>query len=145
MPSPPNPPQALPQASFSLSLCQRQRRRSAPRPPGPRSLHTNTQAPRPERTLFILHGLLGSGRNWRSWARRLLDGAAAAAPAEGGGGPWRALLVDLRCHGSSARRCVWMTAAQTHGTAPKLGRHGVLLGWNGSGMGLEAGCRETGA
>ncbi|KAG2430691.1 hypothetical protein HYH02_013688 [Chlamydomonas schloesseri] len=56
----------------------------------------------PDRTLFVLHGLLGCGRNWRSWAKRLVEGAAAAAPAAGG--PWRALLVDLRCHGASARR-----------------------------------------
>ncbi|KAG2438466.1 hypothetical protein HXX76_005019 [Chlamydomonas incerta] len=56
----------------------------------------------PDRTLFVLHGLLGCGRNWRSWAKRLVEGAAAAAPEAGG--PWRALLVDLRCHGASARR-----------------------------------------
>eukprot|EP00201_Polytomella_parva_P014919 CAMPEP_0175059434 /NCGR_PEP_ID=MMETSP0052_2-20121109/12431_1 /TAXON_ID=51329 ORGANISM="Polytomella parva, Strain SAG 63-3" /NCGR_SAMPLE_ID=MMETSP0052_2 /ASSEMBLY_ACC=CAM_ASM_000194 /LENGTH=432 /DNA_ID=CAMNT_0016324985 /DNA_START=195 /DNA_END=1493 /DNA_ORIENTATION=+ len=45
-----------------------------------------------------MHGLLGSGRNWRSWAKRLAESAATAS-----GEPWRLLLVDLRCHGSSSR------------------------------------------
>ena len=40
---------------------------------------------------FVLHGVLGSGRNWRSFARQL----AGVAPA------WRFALVDLRCHGDS--------------------------------------------
>ncbi|GFR49234.1 hypothetical protein Agub_g11233 [Astrephomene gubernaculifera] len=56
----------------------------------------------PSRTLFILHGLLGCGRNWRTWARRLVEGAAATHPPAGG--PWRAVLVDLRCHGASTGR-----------------------------------------
>ncbi|GIL50106.1 hypothetical protein Vafri_6425 [Volvox africanus] len=57
---------------------------------------------RPSRTLFVLHGLLGCGRNWRTWARKLVEAAAASNPPEGG--PWRALLLDLRCHGASTRR-----------------------------------------
>ena len=44
------------------------------------------------RSGFILHGILGSHRNWRSFARRL------AADLNG----WRFILVDLRCHGESA-------------------------------------------
>lgn len=42
-------------------------------------------------TLCLLHGILGSNRNWRSFARRLV----AARP------EWQAVLVDLRCHGES--------------------------------------------
>jgi len=42
-------------------------------------------------TAFILHGILGSGRNWRSFARRL----SRAWPG------WRLILVDLRGHGDS--------------------------------------------
>jgi pimeloyl-ACP methyl ester carboxylesterase len=41
--------------------------------------------------MLVLHGLLGSGANWRSFARRL----APARPA------WGFLLVDLRMHGQS--------------------------------------------
>lgn len=42
-------------------------------------------------TLYILHGFLGSGRNWASFARRLVDLRS----------DWRAVLVDLRLHGAS--------------------------------------------
>lgn len=42
-------------------------------------------------TLYILHGFLGSGRNWTSFARRLVDLRS----------DWRAVLVDLRLHGES--------------------------------------------
>lgn len=48
----------------------------------------DTHAPN---TALVAHGILGSGRNWRSIARRLAD----ALP------HWRFLLVDLRCHGKS--------------------------------------------
>lgn len=41
--------------------------------------------------LYILHGFLGSGRNWASFARRLVDLRS----------DWRAVLVDLRMHGES--------------------------------------------
>ena len=40
---------------------------------------------------FLCHGILGSRRNWRSFARRLLD----ALPG------WRVVLVDHRNHGES--------------------------------------------
>lgn len=43
------------------------------------------------RTAWFLHGILGSGNNWRGFARRLV----AAAP------DWKVGLVDLRNHGAS--------------------------------------------
>lgn len=45
----------------------------------------------PARWMFVLHGILGSGANFRSFARRL----AAACP------EWGFVLVDLRMHGQS--------------------------------------------
>ncbi len=42
-------------------------------------------------TAWVLHGILGSGNNWRAFARRL----AARAPG------WRLRLIDLRNHGES--------------------------------------------
>ena len=45
----------------------------------------------PERWLLVLHGIYGSGRNWGTVARRVVD----AHP------EWGALLVDLRLHGMS--------------------------------------------
>ena len=44
------------------------------------------------RVVWFLHGILGQGRNWRSFARRLVD----AVPGT------RAVLPDLRGHGASA-------------------------------------------
>lgn len=52
----------------------------------------------PHHTVVLLHGLLGSGRNWRMWARKLVDAAQAQSPTRL---PLRMLLVDLRCHGGS--------------------------------------------
>ena len=46
----------------------------------------------PRRWMLVLHGILGSGANWRTFARRL----AAACPS------WGFVLVDLRAHGQSA-------------------------------------------
>lgn len=43
------------------------------------------------RWLYVLHGIYGTGRNWASFARRLV----AARPG------WGAVLVDLRLHGHS--------------------------------------------
>ncbi|HJL18651.1 MAG TPA: alpha/beta hydrolase [Sandaracinaceae bacterium LLY-WYZ-13_1] len=45
----------------------------------------------PQSLVVFLHGILGQGLNWRSFARRLV----AERPAQG------ALLVDLRAHGDS--------------------------------------------
>ncbi len=43
------------------------------------------------RTAWFLHGILGSGRNWRSFAARWLTD----------GSDWTAVLPDLRHHGAS--------------------------------------------
>jgi pimeloyl-ACP methyl ester carboxylesterase len=45
----------------------------------------------PERWMFFVHGFLGKGQNWRSFARRLVE----RKPAIG------AVLVDMRLHGNS--------------------------------------------
>lgn len=53
-------------------------------------------AQKPERWMCFLHGILGSGSNWRSFARKWLAERAAAGEAN-----WGAVLVDLRDHGES--------------------------------------------
>ena len=45
----------------------------------------------PDRWLYILHGILGAGRNWSGVARRLVRARS----------DWGAVLVDLREHGAS--------------------------------------------
>lgn len=45
----------------------------------------------PKRWLFVLHGIFGAGRNWRSVGRRIVDSRP----------DWGCLLVDLRLHGQS--------------------------------------------
>jgi esterase len=45
----------------------------------------------PQRWIVFLHGILGSGANWRTFARQI----ALARP------EWGALLVDIRLHGDS--------------------------------------------
>ncbi|KAG1667524.1 hypothetical protein FOA52_013714 [Chlamydomonas sp. UWO 241] len=59
---------------------------------------STSELQQPPRTLVLLHGLLGSGRNWRSFSGALVKAAAAAT-----GSAWRVLLVDLRCHGGSTK------------------------------------------
>lgn len=48
--------------------------------------------------MLILHGLLGQGRNWRTFSKRLASQLDSACDE-----PWRVLTLDLRCHGESAR------------------------------------------
>jgi esterase len=49
------------------------------------------EGPPPRRWILFLHGILGSGANWRGFAKSLLG----ACPG------WGAALVDLRMHGAS--------------------------------------------
>lgn len=49
----------------------------------------------PSRTAYVLHGILGSGRNWRTLTRRLIRSDAP------GSADTRYVLVDLRNHGQS--------------------------------------------
>lgn len=55
--------------------------------------HSRVVAPgaTPDRWILVLHGIYGTGRNWGTIARRLVE----ARP------DWGALLVDLRLHGGS--------------------------------------------
>jgi esterase len=55
--------------------------------------HSRVTAPgaTPEKWLLVLHGIYGTGRNWGSIARRVVE----ARP------EWGVLLVDLRLHGGS--------------------------------------------
>lgn len=69
--------------------------RSEASPPAERVLHTErvTGSPSPGRWLYVLHGIYGAGRNWRSVASRVADRRP----------DWGVLLVDLRHHGDSPR------------------------------------------
>jgi pimeloyl-ACP methyl ester carboxylesterase len=51
-----------------------------------------SDAQKPGRWMCFLHGILGSGSNWRSFARKWLAARE---------GDWGAVLVDLRDHGES--------------------------------------------
>ncbi|HXW59933.1 MAG TPA: hypothetical protein VEK06_00185, partial [Myxococcota bacterium] len=46
---------------------------------------------KPRRWIFFVHGFLGKGQNWRTFAHRLVS----INP------DWGAVLVDLRLHGKS--------------------------------------------
>ncbi|KAL8140980.1 hypothetical protein V2J09_007001 [Rumex salicifolius] len=50
-------------------------------------------------TALVLHGLLGSGRNWRSFSRNLTSHLSSNSSSSK---DWRMVLVDLRNHGQSA-------------------------------------------
>lgn len=49
---------------------------------------------------IILHGLMGSGRNWKNFSRQL--GSAILQRSSQGSAGWHMVLVDLRNHGQSA-------------------------------------------
>lgn len=53
----------------------------------------------PDRYLLFLHGILGSGANWRTFARQIIG--AKPEPDVDPVTDWGALLVDLRLHGES--------------------------------------------
>jgi pimeloyl-ACP methyl ester carboxylesterase len=75
----------------------------------------------PVRCLVVLHGILGSGANWRTFARRV----ATACPG------WAVVLVDLRAHGLSqgappphaiATAAADLVRLEAHLAAPAEGR-----------------------
>jgi esterase len=66
--------------------------------------------------MLVLHGILGSGANFRGFARRL----AAAAPA------WGFVLVDLRMHGQSQGAPPPHTLASAAGDLNRLEEHLAL-------------------
>ncbi|XP_054810825.1 uncharacterized protein LOC129312278 [Prosopis cineraria] len=51
-------------------------------------------------TAVIIHGFLGSGRNWRSFSRNLVAALSNSSPSSN----WRTVLLDMRNHGKSADR-----------------------------------------
>jgi esterase len=53
--------------------------------------HTEVGSRDAEKKCFVLHGVLGSGQNFRSLAKRLSESSPA----------WQFVLVDLRLHGQS--------------------------------------------
>lgn len=75
-----------------------------------------------EHVAFVIHGILGSGRNWRTFARKL----AARAPA------WTFVLVDLRNHGESSAppppHTIAATADDLARLAASVGRPRVVIG-----------------
>lgn len=93
------------------------------------------------RWMYLLHGIYGAGRNWRTVARRL----AERRP------DWGAVLVDLRMHGQSAGFEGPHTLAACAGDLRRLiaatGRpSGALLGHSfGGKVVLQALAEEAGA
>ena len=86
-----------------LRACASNRRQLSGREPASQHLaFEEVQTPRPSgsdsgvRTAFVIHGLLGQARNWRTFAKRL-----AQRVSDAGGPTWRFVLVDLRHHGGS--------------------------------------------
>ncbi len=61
----------------------------------PESIRVSRPGASPRGLAFVLHGILGSASNWRSFVRRLVDRSEVAAALD-----W--VLVDLRAHGESS-------------------------------------------
>ncbi|GJP54595.1 hypothetical protein CLOM_g13667 [Closterium sp. NIES-68] len=61
----------------------------------------------PPPTAVLIHGILGSGKNWGSFARRL----ATEFPS------WQFLCVDLRCHGASTAASRHLSPHSVHSAA----------------------------
>ena len=91
------------------------------------------------RAAFVLHGVLGSGSNWRGFGRRL----ARAHP------DWRFVLVDLRHHGDSHGApppdTVAACAADLATLAAELGAPESILGHSFGGKVALAYARDHGA
>lgn len=70
------------------------------------------------KTAFVLHGILGAGRNWRSFSRRL----AAARP------DLRLVLIDQRNHGDSPAANAPHTLDACADDLERLGRAEFVIG-----------------
>ncbi|WP_437733127.1 alpha/beta fold hydrolase [Sorangium sp. So ce1335] len=55
----------------------------------------------PARWMLVLHGIFGSGANWRTFVRRLAEAQTAGGAPGPAARPWGFILVDLRAHGMS--------------------------------------------
>ena len=74
------------------------------------------------RTMLLLHGIFGSGRNWRSFVRRFVERRPE----------WRVVAVDLRLHGESTGapppHTIAACAADLHALAARVGAPDVVCG-----------------
>ena len=70
----------------------------------------------PRKWMLFLHGIIGSGANWRTVARRLV----VARP------EWGARLIDLRMHGASQSFAGPHTVAAAAGDLHGIEAHGVV-------------------
>ncbi|PIA59181.1 hypothetical protein AQUCO_00400211v1 [Aquilegia coerulea] len=77
-------------------------------------------------TAFVLHGLLGSGRNWRSFARNLLTNISDSSSSL----EWRMVLVDMRNHGRSADIKGFLPPHDMVNAAKDLANLVESQGWN---------------
>ena len=68
--------------------------------PGRTPAEVGAEVVPPLTTAIVVHGLFGSGRNWRTPSKSLADLAVSMSPPGSPG--WRVIMVDLRCHGKSA-------------------------------------------
>jgi pimeloyl-ACP methyl ester carboxylesterase len=84
-------------------------------PSDPILSHSHVHAPgrTPARWLLVLHGIYGSGRNWGTIARRLVERRPE----------WGAVLTDLRMHGGSRGFAGPHTVAASAGDVAALAGH----------------------
>ena len=75
--------------------------------------HVTAQGRTPDRWLMVLHGIYGSGRNWGTIARRLVEQRPE----------WGAVLTDLRMHGGSRNFTGPHTVAASAGDVGALAAH----------------------
>ena len=84
----------------------------------PASLSVTAPGSSPSRRALLLHGILGSAKNWRSFARRL----SAKAP------EWEWVLADLRGHGDSPSGTPPHTLQQCAQDLLELGPFDMVVG-----------------
>ncbi|KAK1375753.1 AB hydrolase-1 domain-containing protein [Heracleum sosnowskyi] len=78
-------------------------------------------------TALVLHGLLGSARNWRSFSRILASSLSASTPSSV---EWRMVLADLRNHGKSAELKELIAPHDIPNAANDLANLVKSEGWN---------------